>query len=1063
MSPPSNTDKCERCQRKGLAFFPVLYAAAPQTATALPPIIGNFGKGVTDKALQASRYFLRSLPAGYLYLLLPNNIWRGYLVDEQGAMKYYPNLTLEDMPEHCPDKPYAQTCERSAHNTAEIQSFTIDGAEVRAPVWAAFSRHRWSRQSRALIARNPGLRMQLIPTLDGRAFDHAETVSSAKLKQHVANFNSVAVAQIRQSLNGNFHLHDLSGQEESITRHMRACSGALNTPGLILALPDPIGITAALNNMRNILWEEEAELERRHEKETFALSAIRSLEGQSKVNADFARHWNEKYRSLVRWEQISPFETRIKAERERIAERLEIASADWLAWERGDELKAALDRDFLGAIDHALAFPCAVMWFTAGAGGTEVEREKWLPATIDPDNERNYLWRAAILDRSELGAAIDNIAVTSYIGAKSLHAAIDQWLAEEGRLTGLDKSLRASLISPYARQSLHDAFDKLINALQGAQAAAKDRSRHFMAAMMLSARLLGVELMPLRINEPVRKIIGMQRDVLWQPVAQLFEIQQQTATSLKWQVDVSKLSSAADIPISTSMSATVFVITQVRTSTVWEATALFRPYEQAIIDARSSPATAPTTAPSRATSSGSTGGSAIARGAGRIAAASRNWWAANREVVTQAVSNPRLAGSLSVIAAGFQAISFRQTLEQLDARLTPAEKRMVQLNLYSNALAATGYTVEALAAALQLAKRAAAKAAGEAAVQLLLRRVGMLGALGEGIGGVAGAILTVQTAGASLELVRAGDTDSARFMIGQLAGSIGSTAAGFSAAYVIGATALRGVTVTFLGLGPAGWMLIALAGAIVVASFAYYAALAKDDPLESWLKQSAFGTHSRAEWTSEIQKTRYEQIFALPWTFELSWDVRTPVLESIKHRAPHFDEELRLVSTVPALGDYACLAAELLFSGDDGDMTVNVVLTPQGARHETVPANLAPANQWAMGAHVDGRSRNGMLVLRIIHTQRVRNTAKSATTIQSPRIPRNSGPVFKRVRVSTRFWPDQVGAPQLVLPSDSGRIDTLNARAPHYIARSEAARAEAQERATACYEAGRCSGDTIYW
>ena len=126
-------------------------------------------------------------------------------------------------------------------------------------------------------------------------------------------------------------------------------------------------------------------------------------------------------------------------------------------------------------------------------------------------------------------------------------------------------------------------------------------------------------------------------------------------------------------------------------------------------------------------------------------------------------------------------------------------------------------------------------------------------------------------------------------------------------------------------------------------------------------------------------------------------------------------------------------------------------------------AGLSPANQWAMGAHVDGRSRNGMLALRIIHTQRVPNTAKSATTIQSPRIPRNSGPVFKRVRVSTRFWPDQAGDPQLVLPSDSGRIDTLNARASHYIARSEAARAEAQARATACHEAGRCSGDQILW
>lgn len=132
--------------------------------------------------------------------------------------------------------------------------------------------------------------------------------------------------------------------------------------------------------------------------------------------------------------------------------------------------------------------------------------------------------------------------------------------------------------------------------------------------------------------------------------------------------------------------------------------------------------------------------------------------------------------------------------------------------------------------------------------------------------------------------------------------------------------------------------------------------------------------------------------------------------------------------------------------------------------HEIIPANLAPANHWAMGARADGRLHNGMLVLRVTHTQRVTNTAKSPPLIPSRQPLRtDNGPIFKRVRISTRFWPDQVGSPQLVLPSDNGRIDTLNAPAPSYIARSEAARIEAQERATACLEAGRCSGDKIIW
>ena len=105
-----------------------------------------------------------------------------------------------------------------------------------------------------------------------------------------------------------------------------------------------------------------------------------------------------------------------------------------------------------------------------------------------------------------------------------------------------------------------------------------------------------------------------------------------------------------------------------------------------------------------------------------------------------------------------------------------------------------------------------------------------------------------------------------------------------------------------------------------------------------------------------------------------------------------------------------------------------------------------------------------MLRLRVTHTQRVRNTAKTPSPLPPrPNISVNSTPNFRRVRVSIRLWPNQVGEPALVLPSDSGRIETLNAPAAHYIAQAEAARREAQERATACYEAGRCSGDTIYW
>lgn len=169
------SELCNGCQRKGLAIFPALYAAAPKDVASLVPPSGKFGKGVTDVSLQDSKYFLRNLPKGYLYLLYPNKVWRGYLVDPEGAMLYFPSLTKEDMPDQPPELELEKTCCRRAHSSLAVKCFTIESPnDIKGTVWVAFSRHKWDKTVRNKIAKAPEKRMQAITKLDGNSFDHAE-------------------------------------------------------------------------------------------------------------------------------------------------------------------------------------------------------------------------------------------------------------------------------------------------------------------------------------------------------------------------------------------------------------------------------------------------------------------------------------------------------------------------------------------------------------------------------------------------------------------------------------------------------------------------------------------------------------------------------------------------------------------------------------------------------------------------------------------------------------------------------------------------------------------------
>lgn len=1053
------SELCNGCQRKGLAIFPALYAAAPKDVASLVPPSGKFGKGVTDVSLQDSKYFLRNLPKGYLYLLYPNKVWRGYLVDPEGAMLYFPSLTKEDMPDQPPELELEKTCCRRAHSSLAVKCFTIESPnDIKGTVWVAFSRHKWDKTVRNKIAKAPEKRMQAITKLDGNSFDHAEKANANLLKVWIANFNPDLVKQLNESLPECLDLVDLSGQEEEIAQHMLAHSGTLKLPGLILALHDPIGITASLNARRNTARGAETAFNKANEREIFSTSALRSLEMQAKKNSQLAEKWESTYKNAVRWESVTEFEKKLKPEREKFRKLVNTGAEDWVKWNLSEALQNVMDLDFGSSMRDSQEFRCAAMWTATGVGDCKVEREQWLPVAINPDNERNYLWRATILNQPDLAAFLKSASnqPTEYNAAKWLYSSLDQWLAKQDRLAELNQLQTAGLVSPYGGQTYTTAYNRLLLSLQMLQGAAQKNALKFIRATLLCAYLHGVELLPVKVEDTVKRIIGMQREVIWKPVGSFFEVRQSTATRTQWRVDISQLMQAADVQVTAKITFTQFVITRIREGTVWSPTNLFKPYELTLQNPNATPAPQGTPAnipkPPSGPGIGTRIGTTARRGVENIAHASRNWWADNRELVTKMVGNPYVGGSISSVALAFQAYSFNGAYQSLNALKIPTtqEVKNAHAAMASAAVASIGFTIEIVAAATQVAKKKAAQKAGEEAMKALAKRVGMIAGVGELVGAASGFVGVWQLGIAKDVLVAAGDLDAARnTMKQQIALGAASVASSF-AGVTMAASAYTGTYVTFLGFGPVGWLLLAAAGTIALIWFIYETEKSRDDPMESWLKQCAFGKYRNAEWTGPMEQERYGKIFAIEWNVDMQWTVEQPMFGGLELMSNSFGEIFKLNAQAGEVSKHASLVLDIRFFRESGVVDIMVVIGPNGLRTDIQPPNMA--FRYGEGARVSGKAKDGVLEASVEFRQEVPNPIGEF----GPKLPANKE-ICTRVDVKSRYWPDQLNQPEVVLPSEEGRIDRLSHPGVAFIKQALDRKAANEKRAAECVASGRCA------
>ena len=120
-------DQCRACQRQGLPILPLRRALVPSALNeqTQPDLQTNTQAG------------LRTLRAGYLYVLLDRTIWQAYQVTPDGYLRQFNPYT----PPAANETPLSETCV-SANHDAPASFLNIDTLE-HSTAWLAFASDPW--------------------------------------------------------------------------------------------------------------------------------------------------------------------------------------------------------------------------------------------------------------------------------------------------------------------------------------------------------------------------------------------------------------------------------------------------------------------------------------------------------------------------------------------------------------------------------------------------------------------------------------------------------------------------------------------------------------------------------------------------------------------------------------------------------------------------------------------------------------------------------------------------------------------------------------------------------
>lgn len=341
---------CKACQRKGLPLLPLRRAVAPAVGSKLSE----------DKltGIEWREDTLRTLRSGYLYLLLDDDIWLGYQVTPEGALRQFNPVEppLGDI------EPLTQQCVGANH---DVPASFINVPEKYKKAHVAFANDVWSRSVLDAYKRTkaPAPRFTVYDLGKLRENPAAEADAGALTQA------SDLTAKVWEYSPASKDFDSVHGFHSRAHRADTMATWAQNASQLyrlkhgvpVLVLPDPVGMVQEYNSLR-IRWTKAraawmVSADRPYQLFTSqALLGIKELEAQwaaneAKAEAEQKAKDTDAYNASPMGEKAGRYPVNIPVETERLTKSKTKDLHDRLG-ERYDE---SLRKTFQDAYDKGMA------------------------------------------------------------------------------------------------------------------------------------------------------------------------------------------------------------------------------------------------------------------------------------------------------------------------------------------------------------------------------------------------------------------------------------------------------------------------------------------------------------------------------------------------------------------------------------------------------------------------------------------------------------------------------------------------------------------------------------
>ncbi|WP_448675931.1 hypothetical protein MOQ67_12635 [Pseudomonas sp. LY-1] len=256
-----SNDQCKACQRKGLPILPLRHALVPRSPN--EPVR-------PDTVRIDTRLGLRTLRAGYLYVLLDRKIWQAYQVSPDGYLRQFNPYA----PPPANETPLSVACVAANHDCPA--SFLNIDTDKHTQAWLAFANDPWPAS--VLDAYKDGQASERFQTLDlASARDNPASVGLAmtdenlRVDKQVYEYQQHPTSPLPLSTETDWRFYEHPPQEvaprfdsvhgfHSRTHRLSALKGFLRSAipqhklqhgVLAFVLDDIIGLVQELNDTRN--------------------------------------------------------------------------------------------------------------------------------------------------------------------------------------------------------------------------------------------------------------------------------------------------------------------------------------------------------------------------------------------------------------------------------------------------------------------------------------------------------------------------------------------------------------------------------------------------------------------------------------------------------------------------------------------------------------------------------------------------------------------------------------------------------------------------------------------